>query len=43
MLEVIGDVILMLSIIVGAIVFTKVNVDYCPNQCSKENTEGDNK
>ena len=32
----------MLSIIVGAVVFVKANVDYCPNECSKENTEGDN-
>ncbi len=36
MLEVIGDVILMLSIFVGAVVFIRANADYCPNHCSKD-------
>ncbi len=39
MLEIIGDIILCLSIIAGMIMFAVVNVNYLP----EDNDEGDNK
>lgn len=37
MLEVIGDIVLVLAIVGGIILFTKANADYLPN---KETAEG---